>query len=105
MTSALVLASPLPVTQIPTADHVINVTGSGSGHITLGPSGAQFQNIPGASFTGTTTLQNPASSTNTAVNKNSALVNLDTAGKLTIHNFHSSVTELSFAELIPLVTA
>ena len=99
---SLVLAAPLPTTLIPTGDHVVNVV---SGHITLGPSGTTFQNIPGASYTGTTTMHNTALSSSTNVSKNSPFINLSVSGQLTIMNFDPHVTELSFSELIPLITA
>ena len=102
---SLVLASPLLSTQIPTSDHTVNVTGSGSGHIVLGPSGTTFQNIPGGQFTGTTTIHNTATAGTTNVNKNTPVILLSTSGQLTVMNFDPNVTELSFSELIPLITA
>jgi hypothetical protein len=119
----------LPVTLIPTGNHTI-----GSGGAILGPSGIQFDNIPGGStlslILGPSGIQFdniPASSTaamantkvggqslsngglhatqTTAVNYNSPLITLDTSGRLTITNFSAAVTAFSFSELIPLITA
>ena len=105
VTDSLILAAPIPTTFIPTSDHTVNVTGSGMGHVILGPSGTTFQNIPGASYTGTTTMHNTALTSSTNVNKNSPFIDLSVTGQLTIMNFDPSVTEISFSELIPLVTA
>ena len=105
VTNALVEASPIATTQIPTSDHTINVTGSGSGHIILGPSGAQFQNLPGGSFTGTTSIHNTSLAASTNINRNTPVILLSASGQLTVRNFDPNVTELSFSELIPLVTA
>lgn len=108
----------LPTSNIPTSDHTFTVT---SGHITIGPSTQQFQNIPSSSVASlgmgpssgnqfsnningaATNLTSGA--TATPVNMNSPTITLDTSGNLTISNVNGNVTTLSFSELIPLVTA
>ena len=120
-------------TNIPTANHVISSTpftlgpsgvqfvNAADWSFTLGPSGVQFDNaVNGAAIAAqlgptsgiqfqnavngaATDLNNGATATN--VNMNTPTITLDTSGQLTINNVDLNVTQISFSELIPLVTA
>lgn len=94
----------LPTTLIPTNDHSL------TGVTDLGPSGLQFDNIPAAS-TGTLNNLNVTSGqhltsnvTSTAVDYNSPCLVVDTSGGLTIFNLNSNVTQISFTQLMPLIS-
>ena len=114
------LSVSLPVTLIPTGNHTIsstpftlgpsgtqfdNIPGGTNATGSIGPSsGVQFQNIPGGSSTGSTSLNNTG--TQTPVNYNKPSITLGTDGSLKIANVNSAVTQLSFHEAsLPLFTA
>jgi hypothetical protein len=87
---------------IPATDRSFTVTGiSGStGTLDLGPSSGQQignLNLNSQALNSTTT--------STAVNMNTPTLTLSTSGALTIQNVDPNVTQLSFTQVLPLVTS
>lgn len=89
---------------VPSGNNTVTGTVSGSTcTIQFGPSGFQF--TPSLEDDSASYAGQDVSDQTTAINYNSVTLNLDTSGNLTLQNASSAAEQISFTQLLPLVTA